>query len=721
MIYDEIDSSSEGGSSSPHSDSGSDAASEMVASSPALSSPTQPPGVTPVRQESPFRQPSPPRREAGAINPPLQQADDPPRQQEAVNDPPRRQAPDAPPRQEAGQDPPTLQERVRAESEKKLRDQLRHQLYSDNLEDGQDEEEAAANADWELETAFQKKKEHRHRARQFREAATDYRREVAEIQIHVTALSDLLASTTEGGQKPSESDLNKARLLRQKASIGIKPLIKNEKEVVKLGVKAIKAFYRPVASDQQTKKILGDVKSESMALHAAYQVAYKALNRVLDPPKPAPSTSGSQSSDTMTAAAVVSLAAEVAKKKICIRDFKIDRYVDPFSGEDTDALAQYAKWRAQWNHGIKKMKEVCEEEDDKDAVLHLLRSTLTGAASRIASSALTEEAALAALEDKFDDIVGLVESYLPPPAPPGETRSSTVETTAAKRFAQRWPRVRDQLKTSGVDLDDFNGIRIQLAGFGGNAASKWRTYVKAELRRKPDGTGLGEVYNWTEFSKWLDEKDDEADAREKSGEENSSAGIFAVSACAASSGEFQAAAPTTGCLLCGPGVPHRSATCRKVADMENEDFYAMCKEKNWCKRCVQSTWSPAHNKQCQASCGDCGRLHLTSRHHRAVAAVKEKKKTETSSSSTNRKKRDNSSGSRDGKGRNAKRHRAEASREPPRSDPIESRLERLEKLERAASASQQQQKGANKGKASWKAAKGKNGGRGKESKNEKKD
>ena len=76
---------------------------------------------------------------------------------------------------------------------------------------------------------------------------------------------------------------------------------------------------------------------------------------------------------------------------------------------------------------------------DEAALLHLLSSTLAGKATKVAFTALTVEAALARMEDKFSDIIALVESYLPLPAPFGKTRCVTADTAAGKRFGHLWP------------------------------------------------------------------------------------------------------------------------------------------------------------------------------------------------------------------------------------------------------------------------------------------
>ena len=138
----------------------------------------------------------------------------------------------------------------------------------------------------------------------------------------------------------------------------------------------------------------------------------------------------------------------------------------------------------------------CKEADDNA----LLRATLDSTAAKLATHALTLEDAL---EENYDDIVGLVESYLPQLSPPGDTRTSEEKITEALAFATRWTHIRTQLWEHNIDLDTFCGIRIQLATFGPAAAIKWRQEVKTAMRDQPEGAKLGVACNWTIFCKWL--------------------------------------------------------------------------------------------------------------------------------------------------------------------------------------------------------------------------
>ena len=389
---------------------------------------------------------------------------------------------------------------------------------------------------------------------------------------------------------------------------------------------------------------------QKVAKHTAacYEVASQELEDLLTPAPRSPAPQIAVPNAAATAAAVAAAAAGV-KPKMFARDFPVKTYVTgPFSGKSSEALSLFATWRLQWKHAVKRIDEMCHEVDEA-AVLHLLQASLTGLAAKVASTSLTVNAAIPALEDKFGDNIALVESYLPPPEPPGETRCGSADTAAAKRYAQRWPGIDSQLEAHGIELNVFCGIRVQLAAFGGLTASKWRSHIKAELRRKQDtATNLGSVYNLTVFSQWLDSKNDEAEEAENGDAAFSSAGIFSVSV-----GQSEAApTPAPGCILCGASAAHCLAACSKLGDLSNKAFFEKCIARNWCKRCVQSLWSPAHSRACKVVCSNCCRNHVTVRHRHAVAAASERAK-----------KRDSSAGQkRDGNG--PKRQKAEPSREP---------------------------------------------------------
>ena len=565
------------------------------------------------------------------------------------------------------------QRRVLADAKRRARAALRQQLAVDHQTlHGLEIEEAEAKAEMEVDNALRKKEKYQTLLHVLRNHAELVRREAADV---VTIAEDLVAANKAvraGVPSPDPDAVRKARNLQVEGLSASKTLDHLEKSAARKEERAVAAYYRKT-SEEQAVEALRAVRKVAKHAAARYEVASQELEDLLTP---ASRSAAPQIAvpDAAATAAAVAAAAAAAKPKMFARDFPVNTYVTgPFSGESPEALSLFATWRLQWKHAVKRINEMCQEVDEA-ALLHLLQATLTGLAAKVASTALTVNAAVAALEDKFGDVVALVESYLPPPAPPGETRCGTADTAAAKRYAQRWPRIDLQLEAHGIELKVFCGIRVQLAAFGGSAASKWRSHVKAELRRKQDtATNLGSVYNWTVFSQWLDSKNDEAEEAENGDAASSSAGIFSVSV-----GQSEAApTPAPGCILCGASSAHRSAACSKLGDLSNEAFFEKCITKNWCKRCVQSPWSPAHSRACKVVCGNCGRNHVTVRHRHAVAAASERAK-----------KRDSSAGQkRDGNG--PKRQKAEPSREPAAD---KSALEkRLEKLEKAAAKPRQQQ------------------------------
>ena len=164
------------------------------------------------------------------------------------------------------------------------------------------------------------------------------------------------------------------------------------------------------------------------------------------------------------------------------REFPVTAYVTKtFTSDETSALSDYVTWKTSWAQAQQQCKNTY-----KEALLHLLCSTLGGTAAKLATPALTLEDAQATLEEKYDDI-GLVESYLPQPAPPGDTRTSEEKIMEVLAFMTRWTHIRTQLSEH---IDTFCGIRLQLVAFGPTAAIKWQQEVKTAMREQPEEAKL---------------------------------------------------------------------------------------------------------------------------------------------------------------------------------------------------------------------------------------
>lgn len=536
----------------------------------------------------------------------------------------------------------------------KLRSDLRKILVQDYAET-MAQEEAEDEADDKLDDFFNKKELHGKVLQRVRFLEKGAKSRLLQATQHLDNLQPLLDSL--GQVDPEEfpvPDVRRAKLLLESAKSILTHWGPLEIELEDLAKEAQELFYRPKLEDEPASAIVAQIRDHFLLVWATYSVADGEMEALFSPPMPPPPPP----------AAVIPPASTV--KKPYARDFKIDNYVKTFSGDESPALDKFATWRSAWDHGRGKVEEDCQEVNDA-ALLHLLRSTLSGTAERISESALSVEAALAILENRYDDVVGLVESYLPLPAAMKEPVSAVEETAQAMAFAERWPRIRNQLQAHNVDLDCFTGVRIQLASFGGAAAKKWKAYTKAKLRALPESTKLGDVYNWPEFKKWLQELQDEAEV--KAGEEDdSSPGMFAVSATGTGTANNGTSTPLKGCLACGTSATHGSAVCHKIANMDSKAFFELCQEKDICKRCVLVPWSRQHLKVCSVKCETCGKPHLSSRHKFAIT-VKAKKRAQDP---PNRRER--------------KKMRVDPSREPSRSESTSSLEDRLEAVERVVEA-----------------------------------
>ena len=403
-----------------------------------------------------------------------------------------------------------------------------------------------------------------------------------------------------------------------------------------------KTFYRPVLEEEPGARKVLNVKVAYEETMARLIAAEQEFDDLMAPPTPVP----------VQAAASTSAAPE--EKKIFARDFVVKNYVRPlFSGDDeTSAIRDFHLWRKQWAHAEQKIYETCKEADE-GAMLHLLGTALEGSALQLISSALNHNAALATLEEKYHNIVALVESY--------DSHSSEAkgpEPQAAEILANidRWPHLEELLNGVGIELRTYFLIHSQLAILDANAGNKnpsirWTGHVKALMREKPDHSHLGEVYNLEIFKKWIHRvKDDAVTAAAQTGEEVSSARLFAVSA------ETRNSETVQGCLVCGPAASHKSASCDKVERLPDEEFFRLAKEKGWCAKCLRVQFSYQHAKACMQKCAKCQKAHLTSRHRAPLSPAKR-----------------NSDSQEPNRDRPIKKRKAEASREQRESAPSTSK------------------------------------------------
>ena len=424
------------------------------------------------------------------------------------------------------------------------------------------------------------------------------------------------------GEKNSPASLRNARTFLNIAKGHLEDWPSIKKAMMDKADETKAVFYRPDLKLEPGAKKLMDVVDTHTLINARIKTAEEDLSLLLAPSTPAPvstSTSGSIS----------------VEKKPFARDFQVKNYVtDDFTGDDqTSALNDFHVWHQKWAHAEVKLRETCCEIDD-DARLHLLRVVLGGRAAKLTASALTVEAALATLEEKYDDVVALVESYIPLPSE--ESCDPEEEATQAIAFLDRWPRIEEQLKTHNVSIATFCAIRILLTRFGGNSAVQWKTHVKSVMRERSETTELGEVYNLTAFRNWIlkvrDKKLAQATKSEK--DEGTSAGLFATQA----REESKKLSPVSGCLVCGTRASHKAADCAKVAALSPSEMIELCKKKGWCSRCVDSAWSPAHSKECSQRCDKCPGRHLTVRHHHYPGPSANKRQADSRSQSREPKK-----------------------------------------------------------------------------------
>ena len=460
----------------------------------------------------------------------------------------------------------------------------------------------------------------------------------------ILSVADLETALLEVEKDPSNLEATRnARKFLGAAKAHLEDWKTVESNLKALSDKAAEVFYRPKVEAEPGAPMINEVRSYHARVVSRLGAAEQELEAVLAPPPPPPASS--------PAPPALLLAEE---KKPFARDYPIERIAKPaFSGDGPTALKDFSEWRGKWLHAAAKVKETCREADG-DALLHLLRGVVTGTAAKLTSSALTVEAALATLEERYDDIVGLVNSYFPQhytllPPEPQDPEEHAAEASA---FLDRWERMEEQLGTQGIDFKTFCAIRFLLDNFGPTAYAKWRQDVRSTMRRKPDGAKIGEAYNIDAFRQWILTMRDEAVAKKTQPEENttSSAGLFACQVMVAS-----AQRDAAGCLSCGPGAQHRSASCNKVAELPQKEYFSSCRAKGWCNKCAAAMWSVEHGRDCSQRCEKCQGRHLTSRHHLQPSS--------SSSSSATKRTGDNRDHSKEPSG---KKKKAEASREPPR-------------------------------------------------------
>ena len=404
-----------------------------------------------------------------------------------------------------------------------------------------------------------------------------------------------------------------------------------------------KTYYRPILEDEPGARKVLEVKVLFEQTLARLNAAEQELEELLAPP-----------AVVQAPAAATPVAPE--EKKIFARDFVVSNYVSKkFSGDDEgSAIRDFHGWRKQWAHAEQRIAETCKEADDA-AMLHLLGKALEGSALNLISSSLNHQAALAILEDKYHNIVALVESY---DVHSKEAKGPEHQANEILANIDRWPHLEDLLNEVGIDLRTYYLIHSQLALLDTNAGNKnpsirWTGHVKALMRDKPENTDLGEVYNLNVFKKWVHRvRDDAVTAAAQGGEDISSARLFAVAADAQKTVE-----KPQGCLVCGPEASHRSPACSKVEKLSDDDYFRLAKEKGWCAKCLRHPYTPTHAKLCPQRCEKCQGLHLTCR-HRAGSAAGEKR---------------NGDSQDQPRDRPVKKRKAEASREQRESAPSTSK------------------------------------------------
>ena len=519
--------------------------------------------------------------------------------------------PPPPPGTSAAGSPPPLpnlveivQAKDKAEKAAKKRNALLQLITEDYKRLLMDEEDAKEAAEKALDRFAARKEPHSIAMGAVKGAADEAKGRLQEADDHLSSLVPQVAALGDQAT-PSVKGVREARLVASKIKSILERSWPELSEELSARQKAAEAvFYRPDPAKEPGKAVVAHVRTFHTDIAAQFDATNNELEEIartkLIPSSTPPLAAGA-----------------VPPKKMFARDFDIKKWVGSiFSGDKDTALSDYDKWKKGWDHALGQVKEQCIEVGPA-SILHLIREVLEGTAAKVTASAMDVEAVHRILEDKFGDVVALMETYLPQPYP-HDNKSPGELAAEALAFADRWPTIRENLEENEIDFDCFNGVRIQLAAFGPAAKRKWRASVKAAMREKPEGTKMGEAYNWTAFKKWLQKVSDEIEAKEEPGDEATSAGLFAATSADIVLTTGGNSSLIKGCLVCGPTVSHSSAVCRKIAAMEPEAYFAICTEKKACKRCAQATWSGAHAKVCDTKCGTCGKGHLSTRHKKAA-------------------------------------------------------------------------------------------------------
>ena len=533
------------------------------------------------------------------------------------------------------QDPvQSLAARDKAERVLRNRRALLGLLVADYTEKLHDPEDAKDEAEENFEKFWALKVPHEEAMELLMHCERKIRRELEEARtILEDAEPDMVKVRKATVASPDHVSLRRVRRAAEQARVIIQDWPAWHQELLDLAERAVERFYRPSLKREPSAAIVSRIKKLYSQVSGDLGLLDLELEELTSAPPSASTLEGSAAANSALASAVAEA------KKPFARDFDITKYVHTtFTGDKSSAFGDFHTWMEMWRHASAQVAATCKEVDS-GALLHLFRAVVGGSAAKLTSAALSIEAAIALLEDQYNDVVALVESYIPLPADK-DSKTGEERMAEAGAFAERWPQIRGQLANHEVEMDDFHGIRAQLAALGHNATVKWKTHVKGVLRELPEGSKLGKAYNWPEFVKWLKKiRDEEAAARAT--EDGSSASIFAI----VNPGNNTPTALVEGCLVCGTGASHRSADCSKVGDLTSDAYQDLCIQKGLCKRCAQAKWSTAHHRACSSTCSTCNKGHLTLRHRHAPTA--------------SGKKRHQEQGKRD-----FKRPRADPSREP---------------------------------------------------------
>ena len=326
--------------------------------------------------------------------------------------------------------------RRKEERLEKQRVSLREVLMSDYLEIYKDQDDvvelAEELADEKLDYFMNKKEGHIEVMRRFSVKAKEARGRLGEAEDFAKEFDPLLVSVR---GKPTPEGQHQIRGLAEQIRSILISLAGLESDLCDLEREAQKAFYRPNLEKDPAAEAMKGIRSKHHKAWAALNHADYVLEELATPSAPAP-------------------AAE--DKRPFARDFPVSNYVtNVFTGDETTALSDYHVWKGQWKHVTTLILETCKEAD-AEAFLHLLCGVLGGTAKKITAAALSVEAVLEALKEKYDDVVALVESYLTT-IQDNADKSIEEKVSGALAFANRWGSIRAQLAEQKVDMDTFCG------------------------------------------------------------------------------------------------------------------------------------------------------------------------------------------------------------------------------------------------------------------------